>query len=83
MKIRIFSHAAVLQVLALVVPSAVCAAGETNVFTAGTGDFHDPAAWSLAAVPGAGDTASVTNPSVITAPCRRISRRRSGSPPKP
>lgn len=66
MKIRIFSHAAVLQVLALVVPSAVCAAGETNVFTAGTGDFHDPAAWSLAAVPGAGDTASVTNPSVIT-----------------
>ncbi|HPB11471.1 MAG TPA: hypothetical protein PLT74_09455, partial [Kiritimatiellia bacterium] len=66
MRIRNLLHAVASHSFAIVVLLATGAAGATNVFTAGTGDFHDPAAWSPAAVPGAGDTASVTNPSVIT-----------------
>ena len=66
MRIRNLLHAVASHSFTTVVLLATGASGTTNVFTAGTGDFHDPAAWSPAAVPGAGDTASVTHPSFIT-----------------
>ena len=49
MRIRNLLHAVASHSFTIVVLLATGAAGATNVFTAGTGDFHDPAAWSPAA----------------------------------